>query len=101
MAVNVISTELPSGWRWITDPQERRSLELELAREMPPKHLLFGRTTRLLAKHERRDDFLFRIGESEVAQVHLTWRPETDPFWPHAELHPSIEAWAVTGGIMS
>lgn len=100
MTMNVVSTELPHGWRWVTDPQERRSLELELAREMPPKHLLFGRSARLIARHERRDDFLFRVGESEVAQVHLTWRAETDPFWPHAELHPSLGAWAATGGMM-
>ncbi|TAJ69885.1 MAG: hypothetical protein EPO51_20375 [Phenylobacterium sp.] len=99
--MNVISTELPGGWRWVVDPQERRSLELELAREMPPKHLLFGRSARLLARHERRDDFLFRVGENEVAQVHLTWTAETDPFFPHTELHPSLEGWARTGGIMS
>lgn len=82
LAVNLISTELPHGWQWVTDPQERHSLELELAREMPPEHLLFGRSARLLARHERRNDFLFRIGESEVAQVHLM-SAEIDPFWPH------------------
>lgn len=101
MAVEVASKELPAGWLWVDDPQERRSLELELAREMPPKHLLYGRSVRLLARHERRDDFLFRVGESEVSQVHLTWSAETDPFWPHAELRPSLETWAATGGIMS
>ena len=96
--MKVVSTELPGAWLWVTDPQERRSLELELAREMPPKHLLFGGSARLVARHEGSDDFLFRVGEKAVAQVHLTWRAETDPFFPHTELHPSLEAWASTGG---
>lgn len=68
---------------------------------MPPKHLLFGRPARLLARDERSDDFLSQVGESEVAQVYLTWSAETDPFWPRAELHLSIEASAATDGIMS
>ncbi|WP_293476853.1 hypothetical protein [Phenylobacterium sp.] len=98
--MDVTPTELPEGWRWAADPEERRSLEAELVREMPLEHVLFGRSARLLARHEGRDDFLFRIDGSEVAQVHLTWSVETDPFFPHAEVHSSLEAWARTGGVM-
>ncbi len=98
--MEVFSTELPSGWSWVTDSQERNALEAEFARELPPQHNLFGKTVRLLARHDRRDDFLFRIDGSEVAQVHLTWSVETDPFFPHAQIHLTFGEWAKTGGIM-
>lgn len=98
--MEVISTGLPSGWRWVTDTQERREYEAELRRELPRHHVLFGKAARLLARHEKRDDFLFRTTDPTVAQVHLTWAAETDPFFPHTEIHPSLEDWSKTGGIM-
>jgi len=98
--MEVISTELPSGWRWVTDGQERREIEAELSQELPEQHVLIGKAVRLLARHEKQDDFLFRVGRSEVAQVHLTWSVETDPFFPHTEVYPTLEEWANTGGTM-
>jgi len=98
--MELISTALPHGWRWVTDARERLEFEVELERELPRQHILVGKPARLIARHEKRDDFLFRTGHREVAQVHLTWAVETDPFFPHAEVHPSLEQWAKTGGFM-
>jgi hypothetical protein len=98
--MKVFSSDLPSGWHWVTDGQQRREVEAELSRELPQQHVLFGRAVRLLARHDRRDDFLFRVEDATVAQVHLTWTVETDPFFPHTEVHPSLEEWAKSGGTM-
>jgi hypothetical protein len=98
--MDAASTELPSRWRWVTDTQERAILEDELAREMPPQHLLNGKAVQLIARHEKRDDFLFWLGNSEVAQVHLTWSIETDPSFPHSQIFATFEQWVKTGGRM-
>jgi hypothetical protein len=94
------STQLPNRWRWGTDTQERKALEDEFAREMPPQHLLHGRSVQLIARHEKRDDILFWLGDAEVAQVHLTWSVETDPFFPHSQIFPTLEQWIKAGGRM-
>jgi len=39
---------LPAGWRELT-PADAHPLEAELKRELPPAHLLFGRSLRAIA----------------------------------------------------
>ncbi len=51
-----------------------------------------------VAYFEEQDDFLF-LEELEngnygrVAFVHLTWKAETNPSWPHSGLFPTLQAW--------
>ena len=66
----------------------------ELEREMPGGHLL--RETRLeaVARSYVSDDVIYRVMDvpgGRYAAVHLTWRPERDPRWPAATLHPSLQ----------
>jgi hypothetical protein len=67
----------------------------ELRRETCQGHVLHGLPVSPLACRQDCDDVLFAIedGTGRVAVVHLTYSKETNPFWPNAELFPSLEAW--------
>lgn len=70
--------------------------ERQLAREVGPSHILFGRVAKLIARRFDTDDALFQLEGSEVAEVHLTWArgQEPDPRWPGAAIFPTLEQWA-------
>jgi len=70
--------------------------ERQLAREVGPQHVLFGKQVELIGRRFDCDEALFRMPDGRVAQVHVTWRNgmEPDPTWPETEIFPSIEAWA-------
>ena len=80
-------------WNAVEGLSERASLEAELKRELCPAHVLYDHAATALGRRWRRDDVLFRLSDGRVAQVHLTWRPETNPDWPATEVYPSFEAW--------
>ncbi len=84
----------PRDWRATDDPAKGLEFELELSREVPAGHALFGRQVALIARRDGLDDFLFKLDDHNFAQVHLTWSVEKDPFWPHTEINSSIEEWA-------
>src|ERR1044071_6685678 len=67
----------------------------ELHREMPPGHVLFGRTVQAVGRRQDCDDVLFYLGASvpQFAVVHLTYARETQPDWPHTRLFDTLEAW--------
>jgi hypothetical protein len=69
--------------------------EIELQREMCAGHVLFGRSVIAVAARNDCDDVLFYLGESapSFAVVHLTYRRETQPEWPHTELFDSLSEW--------
>lgn len=74
------------------------ALETELALELTPGHVLFGRRVIAIGRRNGRDDVLFWLpdeGEA-VASVHLTWigRPEQQPCWPGTEVFPTPGDWA-------
>ncbi|TRW95232.1 hypothetical protein FNJ84_16960 [Paracoccus sp. M683] len=75
------------------DPSERESLTKELKRELSPAHILHGVDLVAIGRKARRDDVLFRLHDGRVAQVHLTWRPETDPIWPFTVIYADFEDW--------
>ena len=88
--------ELPGGTAWsepwtpIFDPGLANGLVSELKKETGPKHPLFGRDARAIARRLDCDDVLFVVEPDEYsfAVVHLTWRggEEPDPLWPSTEL---------------
>jgi hypothetical protein len=84
--------ELPAGWL-SPSPESARQFEQELQRELCPQHVLYNVPAQAVGRKDRRDDFLFKIPDNCFAQVHLTWRQETDPFWPATDLFSSFEAW--------
>jgi transposase-like protein len=85
-------------WERITNEERSASLVKELARELGPGHILFGwvksGTARALAQSCRFDDVLFYSPrEQKLAQVHLTWKQERDPCWPHTTLFDGWSPW--------
>lgn len=70
-------------WREVGG-HEAAGLERELRRELPDGHALHGRLVRAVARGEDCDDVAFRVEDAGLCIVHLTWRIETDPQWPHA-----------------
>jgi hypothetical protein len=62
------------GWRF-PDPAVAGSLHVELRRELPPGHLLFGCVVEVVAFREDQDDVLFRHANhpDRFTVVHLTW----------------------------
>ena len=72
-------------------------LELELARELTPGHVLFGRRVTAIGRRNGRDDVLFWLPDEgdAVACVHLTWigKPEQQPVWPWTEIFSSPQEW--------
>lgn len=77
-------------------PDYCRGREAQLAREVGPRHILFGQQANLIGRRFDTDDALFGLSDGRVADVHLTWRSgaEPDPRWPAASIFPSIDAWA-------
>lgn len=85
-------------WRPI-DPIPGLADEIHL--EMAPGHQLFAMPVRAIARRGDNDDVLFLIegGSGRVAEVHLTWRRETNPDWPSSGIFASLDRWAATAMI--
>lgn len=81
---------------WVAVEEQDGPLVNELNREVCPGHPLHGAQTRALARRIDQNDVLFELLEPErrVAVVHLTWKRENDPRWPHAVLLPDLDNWA-------
>lgn len=58
---------------------------------------MFGLPVRTAAARIDSDDFLFEIsdGSGRYAVVHLTWKKESSPEWPHSEIYASFQEWVV------
>jgi hypothetical protein len=82
--------------RWL-EPWEPASsgLEAELTKEVSRGHPLFGREAVSVGRRGDCDDVLFFLpgGLSPLAVVHLTWRPEKSPEWPHTNFYTSLDDW--------
>lgn len=78
---------LPGGWYYPTEA-EAQALHVELQREVPPGHLLFGRSVETFAYRRDQDDVLFRHQDEpdRFTAIHLTWirKQESGPE------HPSV-----------
>jgi hypothetical protein len=85
----------PAPFVPIDNPEQQRGFADELAREMSPGHALYGVPTRAIGKRLDRDDILFELTDSSgrLAEVHLTWKANDRPPWPHAIVFSSLEQW--------
>lgn len=74
-------------WFISNDPR----LAVELGRELPSGHVLADLPVTVRARRQDRDDVLFEIpdGSGRFAQVHLTYRSESDPRWPTTTVFPN------------
>ena len=82
-----------NDWVGIASDSERRRLEAELCRELCPAHVLHGMEVTALGRRRLRDDVLFKLGDNRFAQVHLTYKEETDPRWPWTDVFQTFEDW--------
>ena len=71
------------------------ALENQLRREICERHVLHGMNVRLIARRADTDDALFALDDGHVAEVHLTWRRDTepDPRWPDCAIFESLDQW--------
>lgn len=82
---------LPLSWVPIS-PQDSKSFEGELYREMIPSHQLYGRDLHAVARRGHKDDVLFISGiNGPVFVVHLTWSVETNPTWPWTTAYENLD----------
>ena len=84
----------PDGWFGIDDPEHRRMFATELASEVGRGHVLHGSDPTPIARADGSDDYLFKLEDGRVAEVHLTFanRPERPP-WPGTRVFDNLEAW--------
>ena len=77
------STVLPEPWYWT-----EQDLTNQLEREIGKTHILYGKTTKTLARRQDNDDVLFLVDNEKFAVVHLTWtsQRQTDNRWPRTQL---------------
>ncbi|MBN9027024.1 MAG: hypothetical protein J0H20_15830 [Rhizobiales bacterium] len=85
--------EWDGDWSAIVSVTERDRLGEELQRELCSAHLLYGQEAVALARRWRRDDVLFGLTDGRFAQVHLTWRQQSNPEWPATQIYESFEDW--------
>ncbi|MGJ7558900.1 hypothetical protein ACSFBI_33560 [Variovorax sp. RB3P1] len=83
MMTNLRPQSLPKNWVFLAEDEARRISE-ELTREVCSAHRLHGVAAKAVARHARRDDFLFAVGltQPKYVVVHLTWNVESSPEWP-------------------
>ena len=84
----------PEGWR-VLHYDNIPHVTRELGREVGRAHVLYNLPACALGKKRQTDDYLFQVeaGDHNVALVHLTWKKEKDPAWPHTTLYESFQAW--------
>ncbi len=80
-------------WSDITEYPEghREALARELEKELEPNHILYGLSSKVLAKREDQDDILVS-NDLGYFTIHLTWsgKAEISPF-PKSERFDSLE----------
>ena len=77
------------------EPDYAPIAEKELHRELCISHVLFGRSVKAIGNRTDSDDILFYLGDEapQFAVVHLTFKSESNPAWPHTSLYDSLAAW--------
>ena len=100
MDKELLTDKLPENWIMLTEEEVKKFTD-ELVFEICDTHELFGKNLTALARRWRRDDFLFASLDAPDGAyvVHLTWRKETDPYWPAVLSFKSVadfcENWSV------
>src|SRR5258708_4518969 len=93
----------PSPFSAVDDVKVRSAIELRLAREVKPGHVLHGLKVATLGRREDQDDFLFELldGTNRLAEVHLTFSDFSEPPFPWTTIFDDFEAWAESARKMS
>ena len=83
-------SQLTEPWVPVGESANAGALVSELLSEVPPGHLLSGKSVAAIARRIDRDDVLFSVGGA-YAVVHLTYSPrrETEPTYPLTEMYVS------------
>jgi hypothetical protein len=93
--MNTLPAPLPEGW-FLSDPNQAEFLRVELRKELPPGHVLFGVSVQVVAHRLGTDDILCRHLEhpAQFTVVHLSWlgREEINPRHPHVECDGDFDA---------
>ena len=81
-------------WRVLAE-DEAAKLAAELRREISNGHVHSGLSATAVGRRADNDDALFYLGDAppRFAVVHLTYRKETDPKWPHTVVYDSLDDW--------
>ncbi len=92
--MEAFSFEFVNPWRGVSS-ENGAQLARELQLELSPGHPLYGLELIPIARSVRADDVLFRLPDSRVAAVHLTWKggPEEPP-WPSSVIYADQHEWA-------
>lgn len=92
--LNLIEKKLPENWEFISSESQNKFSQ-ELKRELSSNHVLYNIEAFAIARRTDRDDFLFSIlhPDFNFAQVHLTWRIETESIWPSTSLFKNFDEW--------
>jgi hypothetical protein len=88
----VDSNALPDGWVVVVG-NAARAAEAELARELHRTHILYGLKVVALAKRLDCDDYIFKLGDGRIAEVHLTFAVESTSNWPQTFVFDSRTQW--------
>ena len=67
-------------------------LDLELARELSPPHILSGRKVHAWARRLDNDDVLFAVPELGFAIGHLTWSSDNGPGFPRTMVFSDLRS---------
>lgn len=88
----------PDGWHSVGARSAGHAWEKELRLEVGPKHILWQRDVRLIARRHNRDDALFELSDGRVAEVHITWagHQEPDEKWPWTIVFASLDEWRLS-----
>ena len=87
-------------WKSLTDSPESRALAEKLTQclrdELPHQHALAHLEFAVVARRNDRDVVLTEVkeGNKTLAEVHMTWRKETNPRFPRAKFFDSWQHWA-------
>ena len=78
---------------WRAAGERAATLDHELRREICPSHPLFGVRATAVGLSRVCDDVLFALAGGRFALVHLTYRAETTPEWPHTVFYATWGDW--------
>lgn len=79
-------------WRPLQHDVEREGLPRQLAKELSPRHPLWGSGCEVIGRADTNDDILVACADGRFANVHLTWgQGPGDAEYPHTVFYGSTQ----------
>lgn len=84
-------------YKWLApwgkvESKSAENIERELAAEVAPGHPLHGVALKVVGARDDCDDILFRrLDTGSYVVVHLTWKHQDKPPWPHCEPYDTFK----------